>query len=60
MHKTKEIDMLNPSFFKNPKIVIDLYDFDIARMIDKLDDNAGLNNVSYILLYLEKIESKII
>ena len=42
MHKTKEIDMLNPSFFKNPKIVIDLYDFDIARMIDKLDDNSRL------------------
>lgn len=43
MHKIKEIDMLNPSFYSNPNIVVDLYDYDIGKMFDRLSDPEIIN-----------------
>ena len=46
MHKIKEIDMLTPSFYSNPNIVVDLYDYDIGKMFDRLSDSEIINIAS--------------
>ena len=48
MHKIKEIDMLTPSFYSNPNIVVDLYDYDIGKMFDRLSDSEIINIASML------------